>query len=193
MSLDFGCSSKMCVNSPNACLIASFTRELKASNDMLATRASEASPGEFVDAVLSCNGLNDAIRRWGDVETRLDNLEAIRGLARLYEQEQQRVRSPCTIVDFVAWLGDQDPDQPRSSARDAVSVLTYHGAKGLEWRFVVLIDLDAPPKADAFGLHVESDVNSENVDWADPLKGRWLRFWPWPYGAQANTQPVVRS
>jgi ATP-dependent exoDNAse (exonuclease V) beta subunit len=65
-----------------------------------------------------------------------------------------------------------------------VNVLTYHGAKGLEWPIVVLTELESELRDDPFGLFVEKAVES---DWRDPLAGRWLRYWPWPYGAQEKS------
>ena len=88
------------------------------------------------------------------------------------------------MTDLCAWLGEQEASQPESRAEDAVTVMTYHGSKGLEWPFVDLIDLDDKPKGSAFGTHVVSDRSGDDIDWNDPLQGRWLRFWPWPFGGQ---------
>ena len=80
----------------------------------------------------------------------------------------------------------QEADRPASRAKDAVTVLTYHGSKGLEWPLVVLTDLDAEPKGDAFGVQIASDVPIESDRLEAPLAGRWIRFWPWPLGKQAK-------
>jgi ATP-dependent exoDNAse (exonuclease V) beta subunit len=61
-------------------------------------------------------------------------------------------------------------------------VLTYHRAKGLEWPVVVLLDLQDGAKRSPFGVHSESPA--EGLDPWNPLAGRWIRFWPWPYGDQ---------
>jgi ATP-dependent helicase/nuclease subunit A len=119
-----------------------------------------------------------------NAEDRLLNLEALRGLVAAYQEDRQRNRAPTTATDLCAWLAEQEAAQPESRAENAVTVLTYHGSKGLEWPLVVLTDLDAKPKASAFGLHLASDVAGPEIDWNDPLAGRWLRFWPWPFGAQ---------
>jgi ATP-dependent exoDNAse (exonuclease V) beta subunit len=71
---------------------------------------------------------------------------------------------------------NQEAAQPQSRARDAVTIGTYHGSKGLEWPLVVLSDLDEEPKASAFGPHAMSDKPWDQVDWRDPLEGRWVRF-----------------
>ena len=152
----------------------------------LADNGVHKTPLEFVDAVLTLGGVSKAIRRWGNVEDRLLNLEALRKLVAAYEADRQQNRAPTTATDLCAWLGEQEAAQPESRAEDAVTVVTYHGAKGLEWPFVILADLNDEPKGKAFGLHVASDVAGSEIDWNDPLAGRWLRFWPWPFGPQKS-------
>lgn len=142
------------------------------------------TPLEFLDAVLAAGGVANAIRRWGMPEDRLLNLEALRGLVAAYQEDRQRSRAPTTATDLCVWLSEQEASQPESRAADAVTVLTYHASKGLEWPFVVLTGLDSKSKGKAFGIQVESDVAGSDIDWKNPLAGRWIRFWPWPFGAQ---------
>jgi ATP-dependent exoDNAse (exonuclease V) beta subunit len=142
------------------------------------------TPTEYLDAVLMLGGVSNAIRRWGNVEERLLNLEALRGLVASYETDRARNRAPTTATDLSAWLDTQKAKQPASRAKDAVTVLTYHKAKGLEWPLVILTDLEGKPKSRAFGLRVVSEVAGSEIDWRDPLAKRWLRLWPWPFGAQ---------
>jgi ATP-dependent helicase/nuclease subunit A len=63
-----------------------------------------------------------------------------------------------------------------------VQVLTYHRAKGLEWPVVVMIDLQTEEKGNPFGIEV--CPSDDPFDVTNPLSGRWIRFWPWPYGGQ---------
>ena len=142
------------------------------------------TPLEYFDAVLTLGGMSNAVMRWGQVEDRLLNLEALRALVAAYERERDQNRAPTTVTDLCAWLGEQQATQPESREADAVTVMTYHGSKGLEWPFVILADLDDKPKGGAFGAHVASDLTGDDIDWNDPLAGRWLRFWPWPFGGQ---------
>lgn len=142
------------------------------------------SPREFLDAVLVAGGVTDAVGRWGNAPDRLRNLEALRALAVTYEDECTQARSPATMTDFCAWLGEQAGMQPASRDGDAVTVLTYHRSKGLEWPVVVLTDLDRDARNSPFGLHVESTVAPDEIDWRHPLADRRLRLWPWPFGVQ---------
>jgi len=60
--------------------------------------------------------------------------------------------------------------------------LTHHAAKGLEWPVVISTDLDFKLRTRIWGLNVESE--KDTVDLKNPLSGRYIRYWPWPFGAQ---------
>ncbi len=140
------------------------------------------TPCEIVDAVILATGVVDLACRWGRAAARLHALEAFRGIACSYEGECARLRLPATLGGLVVWLRDQKVPCPRSN-ENAVQVMTYHKAKGLEWPVVVLAQLENGPRSRLFTPVVEVDGA---LDWQAPLAGRWIRFWPWPYGAQAT-------
>ena len=151
------------------------------------------TPLEFFDAVLVRGGVARSVLRWGWPDDRLLNLEQLRSLVAAYQDERKRDRAPTTVTDLCAWLADQEAQRPASRSADAVTVATYHGSKGLEWPFVVLTDLDDEAKASAFGVRVASDKSWSEVDWRNPLDGRWVRFWPWPLGAQRDNVTLDAS
>lgn len=161
-----------------ACVpFAEYLRELR-------TLAPQLTPAEMFDGVLHVDGLLSMIRRWGQMEQRLTNLEAVRSLLDGYQEEQRSERQAATLAGACEWLSSREmPARPQSRHPAAVNVLTYHGAKGLEWPIMVLSELDAKAKGNPFGVYAE-DLGAP--DWQDPLAGRVLRYWPWPYGAQAK-------
>ena len=150
----------------------------------IAETSAHSSPLEFADAVLLAGGIADAVRRWGEAADRLLNLEALRALVARYQDERKQNRAPATATDLCAWLGEQQANCPASRAADAVTLLTYHKAKGLEWPLVILTDLEREPRDNPFGLHVMSDRAAKDMGWRAPLADRWLRLWPWPLGSQ---------
>lgn len=157
-----------------------FKDELK----KLRTIAPQLTPGEMFDDVLHVEGMLATIARWGLAEQRLANLEAVRSLLDVYQKEQRSERQAATLAGACEWLASRDaPSQPQSRHPEAVNLLTYHGAKGLEWPIVVLTGLEHEAKGNPFGVYAEE---LDQPDWRDPLAGRVLRYWPWPYGAQAK-------
>jgi ATP-dependent helicase/nuclease subunit A len=152
----------------------------------IAQNRDHKTPLQLLDAVLGAGGVAVAVQHWGAAADRMMNLEALRGEIAKYEEERRRLRAPATASDLCAWLATREAKQPRSRSKDAITIITYHRSKGLEWPMVILTDLDDDPKDRPFGVHVASDVDLAKVDWQNPLAGRWLRLWPWPLGAQKN-------
>ena len=157
-----------------------FTQELKD----LRSLAPQLTPGEMFDGVLHAEGMLATVVRWGLAEQRLANLEAVRSLLDSYQEEQRSERQAATLAGACEWLATRDaPAQPQSRHPEAVNLLTYHGSKGLEWPIVVLTGLEYEAKGNPFGVYAEQ---LDKPDWRDPLGGRVLRYWPWPYGVQAK-------
>ncbi len=149
------------------------------------------TPAELVDAVIALPRVMALIARWGDPAMRLDDLEALRGCVRIYETECAGSGTPATPSGFVVALAATEPKRPKSLRPDAVTVLTYHGAKGLEWPIVILTGLDSAPRPRLFDQPVAEVEGS--LDWHDPLAGRWIRYWPWPYASQQKEVCLDRT
>lgn len=141
------------------------------------------TPAEALDAILALPQVMAKVEGWGDHAIRLDDLEALRGFARTYEAECLSSSAPATPSGFLLALKGADPERPPSLAADAIQVMTYHGAKGLEWPMVVLTGLAWDPKARLFEPAAEVDGE---LDWRRPLENRWIRYWPWPYGLSGS-------
>ena len=81
--------------------------------------------------------------------------------------------------DFQTWVACEQ--NPYGVAKHYAA-----SAKGLEWPVTVLFEVGRRKSATvALGVRAVSD--SDCVQLADPLAGRWIRYWPNPYQA-ANTQ-----
>ncbi|MGC8731618.1 MAG: UvrD-helicase domain-containing protein [Halothiobacillaceae bacterium] len=141
------------------------------------------TPSDLVDAVILLPEITRRIETWGDVAARFDDLEALRGFARSYEESCASAGAPATPSGLVLSLDAEEPPRPRSLRGDAVKVMTYHGAKGLEWPCVILTGLNKEPKPRLFEPVAEADGA---IDWRDPLANRWIRYWPWPYASQSK-------
>src|SRR3546814_3477056 len=79
-------------------------------------------------------------------------------------------RQAATLTGACEWRASQSSAcQPQTRHPDAINILTYHGAKGLEWPMVILTELDAQVKGSPFGLIAEDEQAS---DWRAPQIGR---------------------
>ena len=150
--------------------------------------AERLSPAQALDLALRVAGIPALVRAWPEPGQRLANLEALRAEALAYEQLCEAQKSAATMLGLVAHLdavggADEAGKQAAPSSEDAVSVATWHKAKGLEWPVVVLSHLEFKRERDVFDVAVEG---AKSFDFTRPLEGRWVRWWPWPYGKMST-------
>ena len=143
-----------------------------------------AGPLDAFDEAIDAAGVRETCLRWGRSAQRLANLDALRALVHRYVTTCETEGEAATVAGLVAHLGsfggEDAPDEQATLSRDdAVTVSTLHGAKGLEWPITVLHEIDSGWKPTAFGVQLARD--RERFDFADPLGGRWIRYWPDPY------------
>ncbi|MFZ4594888.1 MAG: UvrD-helicase domain-containing protein, partial [Verrucomicrobiaceae bacterium] len=144
-----------------------------------------ASPREILDEALTVGNVLGVVTAWGPGEARAAqrraNVEALRGLAAEYESLCASAREPATVAGFLLSINNLDADPIAVDANaDAIQVFTYHGAKGLEWPVVICAELNKEPRLRLW--NEVSVMDQEDFNPLDPLHGRRLRFWPWPFG-----------
>ncbi len=156
------------------------------------------APSEALDAVLAALDLAELCARWPDPEQRLANLDAVRSLTADYEEHCAHQREAATIAGLLRYFEEASierlardeeiasDDQHVGAGEHAVTIATYHRAKGLEWPVVILSSLDRGEKRDAFEVCPETDRAA--FDAVDLLGGRWIRYWPWPFGQLSKTR-----
>lgn len=143
--------------------------------------AKVCTPTEIMEEVTSRLGVARLIKSWSNPGTRLKNLDALRSLLEQYYESCAALSKPVTLSGSLRFLADVDSTGSENFGDDVVNVLTYHKAKGLEWPAVVLASLDTDVVAKPWGVAVEG---VDEIDVRDPLTGRWIRFWAWPFGAK---------
>jgi len=150
------------------------------------------TPAEALDRVLAALDLPRVVLGWGRREVRLGNLDALRRESRAYQEHCERYGAAATVAGFLAWLREitdaGEDQQAEGVGRNAVTVSTWHGAKGLEWPVVIVDGLNKDPGDRLWGVSVMSDAAAVDLD--NPLGGRWIRYWVWPYGGQAKGIPL---
>lgn len=152
------------------------------------------SPVEVVGRVINETALRRSVLAWGPdpvkAAQRQKNLDAFQTLAVEYEKHAASHHDAATLTGFLFWLEHpSSPDldlQPVVTTGDAVHVLTYHRAKGLEWPVVVCADFDYKERLRTWDPRVEL-VDAFSID--DPLSSRAIRFFPNVYGLRQRGVP----
>lgn len=151
-------------------------------NRLVGIPAARLAPPDLITAVIGALELPNRIATWGDPSRRAIDLDALIELGASYEEEARGAGTGATIGGLIVWLealAEEGADKrPAPLGADAVRLVTYHTAKGLEWPVVVCADLDfeRPPTVEAPSPY------GGNPTKLDPLAGRTLRWWPWPFG-----------
>ena len=115
-------------------------------------------------------------------------------LAVEYEKHAASHHEPGTLTGFLFWLEHPNsPDldlQPVVTTGNAVHVLTYHRAKGLEWPVVVCTDFDYEERSRLYDVRVEL---AGDFDIDNPLANRTLRYWPDLFGRRKRGVPARQA
>ncbi|RDI96683.1 AAA family ATPase [Meiothermus sp. QL-1] len=101
--------------------------------------AFESGPVAFFERVLDETGLLEALREEPDGEDRLQNVEELLRAARDWEREEGG--SLADFLDAVALTAKAEEPQGEA-AGEAVTLMTLHNAKGLEFPVVFLVGLE---------------------------------------------------
>jgi ATP-dependent helicase/nuclease subunit A len=152
------------------------------------------SPREAVELVIVRCGLSRHVLQWQSSaergRMRLANLNRLLEYAAEYEEDCRTSREAATLSGFLLWMQELERaelDHLPQGGGDAVQIMTHHAAKGLEWPVVVLVDL-AGKVLDSMWDSVRAESRTA-LHAEDPLRDRFLRYWPWPYGQQ-QTVPI---
>ncbi len=165
--------------------------------DILRDKRQQFSPTELLTSVIGSINVVSMIRRWDvsafKTQQRLANLDAFNRLVEQYEQAALAQGLPVTQVglnQFLKKAVSNKVDIKGQPTGHAVSVLTIHKAKGLEWPCVILAFLDKERKEPLFGITVQNDNDDFNV--SAPLKDRWVTFLP-PYSSDKSNGTVKKA
>lgn len=87
-------------------------------------------------------GLYDHVSRWGEAETRRQNLQTFMKVVEGFMTRCARLDLHADMRGLRAYLKEVDIKPEGKSESAAVRVCTYHGSKGLEWPMVILASLE---------------------------------------------------
>ena len=125
---------------------------------------------------------------FGDVSSRQANLIRLIELVEEYEESCIKMNVGTGLADFFHFIESSELNdmQKGNADKNAVQVMTYHKAKGLEWPIVFLLSLEKNPldkffKKKFFNLSV-CNVGDFKIE--APLKNRMIEFLWWPFGTK---------
>ena len=124
---------------------------------------------------------------------RLANVEALVEFGKTFEDECVAAKRPATVSSMLRWLNElasAEDDNRATSADNSVTVLTYHGAKGLEWPVVVLTSLDATARTSLWGVRART---VGGFDPQQPLANRFVHCWLKTWGKRSQPQAALNA
>lgn len=139
------------------------------------------SPSAAVAAVVEALGLAARVGDWSEPARRAADIDALLAAAAAYEDTALASGRSATLSGLIAHLeaqaGDGEDKREVPRGLDAIQVLTYHRAKGLEWPVVVLSQLDKVFKGTPFAPSI---IGGDPAG-GKPLDGRRITVWPHPF------------
>jgi len=140
-----------------------------------------SSPTQVVHQVMEAWELPSLVQKWGDAGRRCSNLDSLLRHAQEYEETAFGAGQAATLSGLIVCLEqlaaeNHDVRHP-PQGHDAVTLMTYHSAKGLEWPVVILSGLNSDRSPNMWSPVVIGGGQGD-----DPLHGRTLRSWTWPFG-----------
>ena len=136
--------------------------------------------------------VKNIMERWSmPIEESMADVKALIAAAKQYENRSSELSQPATPSGFAAFLNENDIKLPISG--NGVQLLTYHGAKGLEWKYVfLLMDETLEPmdvlRRELYGIH----HFHPNIPSADNLYPQMsIRLLPWIFGSLKNVPDAI--
>lgn len=136
--------------------------------------------------------VKNIMERWETpIEASMNDVKTLITSALAYEQRSSELALPATPAGFAAYLEESENKLPANE--DGVHILTYHKAKGLEWKYVfMLMDENLEPmkvlKRGFYGVnHYRTEMPSEG-NLYPPMN---IRLLPWIFGSPKSNVPDV--
>lgn len=127
--------------------------------------------------------------RWGNDKQRLANIDKVVELTIAYEEQCNTAGSAASFPGFLDHLCDCF-DVPPIISEDAVTLITAHRAKGMEWPMVYLVKLDSGGDDSRVlfnNVHVRKQTSSSKTK---SIPRSNIIFLPWPFGAKHKLETV---
>ena len=151
------------------------------------------SPHSACQFVIEALDLPALIPTWGNAAQRSSNVDSMLRHIREYESQSLSAGQAATLggaILYLETLASEEADiKYPPLGHNAVTLMTYHSAKGLQWPVVILSGLDSNRPPDMW----KTIVGGGGQDVDNPLDGRMVRAWTWPFGKTDSRPPKIRT
>ncbi|MGA9287646.1 MAG: DNA helicase PcrA [Anaerobacillus sp.] len=147
-------------------LSARFTKSLRTFGNQMAnwTQMQEyLAVSELVEEVIDKSGYRDALRNENTIEsqTRLENIDEFLSVTQEFEKASED-KSLIAFLTDLALVADIDKlDEDENEQKEAVTLMTLHSAKGLEFPVVFLIGMEEGVFPHSRSLFEEEEMEEE--------------------------------
>jgi len=95
---------------------------------------------QLVETLLLRLDVWNHVAKWGNIAHRHANINTFLRIVATYEEHCRLLDLACSVMGFINYFNSEEvsADTPFIKDPEAVSVLTYHKSKGLEWPIVIL-------------------------------------------------------
>ncbi|WP_456476775.1 ATP-dependent helicase [Oceanithermus sp.] len=125
--------------------------------ETLREAAEHSGPEAFLRLVLAETGYSEMLRREGDGEPRLENLEEL--LRAAAEWEEEHGGSVAEFLDEVALTARAE--EPNAAPEKSVTLMTLHNAKGLEFPVVFVVGVEEGLLPHRSSLASDAEIEEE--------------------------------
>ena len=159
--------------------------------------SSHLSVAYTIRAIINQFNLFLKIAAFGNVSTRQSNLLRLIELVYEYEESCIKINIGTGLADFFNFIESSELNdaQKGNDDKNAIQVMTYHKAKGLEWPIVYLLSIEKDHFKD-FIKNKYFDVsvmNQGDFNIETPLKNRVIEFLWWPFGTKTSTNELLEA
>ena len=151
---------------------------------------------DMVASIIAELNLVEAVKKWGEGTTRIQNLYTLENIAKQYDDHCLQLGLGATIGGFLQYLKSIEMETPTDNISNTVKVLTYHKSKGLEWPMIILTSLEKNSLDTQYLIQKHyMSVNTYPLDEEATLDKRvyHIHFFPAIYSAKDVADVVVES
>ncbi len=136
--------------------------------------------------------VKNIMERWEEpIEDCMTDVKALIAAAKQYEERSSELAQPATPSGFATFLGENEVKLPITG--NGVQLLTYHGAKGLEWKYVFVLMDESLDQAsilsrDFYGIH---HFHPELPSAENLYPKMSIRLLPWIFGTKKNVPESI--